>query len=387
MVQMKKHPVIMFYVQHLLGIGHVFRAMRVARGLAKSGCETHIVWGGKKIPSMDTDGVNMHFLQAVHVSDEDFKALLLDDGTPISDGGKTRRADHLVELFHTINPDIVITEAYPFGRRQMRFELLPLMDAVQSAKPKPLMVCSIRDILQENRAPKRVRESLDAIHQWYDLVMVHGDPDLIPIEATLEHASEIKSKIRYTGLVTPDPIDSTLIPSLTPDVIVSAGGGAVGRFLMSVAVKAMAHCENIPTNWCLTTGPDLSQQDFDKLNQTAPEGMQVTRFITDLAAVMKQAKVSVSRAGYNTVGDILRAQCPAVLVPFVGGLETEQLRRARMMEDQGLGTVLMDEDLTPQSFARAVDKAANLGSKAADFELNGAQNAAHMLIKEFGRQI
>ena len=380
---MTHQPKIMFYVQHLLGIGHVFRAMRVAKGLANAGCEVHLVWGGVKLPSMDCTGVNMHYLQAVHVSDEDFKALLLDDGSLMSEDAKQLRADHLLNIFHQLQPDIVITEAYPFGRRQMRFELIPLMDAVKNQNPKPLMVCSIRDILQENRAPKRVRESLDAIHQWFDLVMVHGDPELIPIEGTLDKSTEIADKIRYTGLVTPDPIDRQITPSLTPDVIVSAGGGAVGKALMRVAVYAMQYSKSLPNNWCLTTGPDLPQSEFDLIKKRAPENMVVTRFIPDLANVMAQAKVSVSRAGYNTVGDLLRARCSAVLVPFVGGLETEQLRRARMMEKLGLATILMDEGLTPKKFAEAVDKAAQRSEQTALLKLDGAQQAAVILVNEF----
>ena len=376
-------PKVMFWVQHLLGIGHVFRAMRVAKGLARAGCETHLVWGGTQIPSMDTTGIHMHFLEAVHVSDEDFKALLRDDGSVMDDNGKEKRADHLMQLFNDINPDILITEAYPFGRRQMRFELIPLMQAAKARRPKPLVVCSIRDILQENRAAKRVRESLDSIHQWFDLVMVHGDPDLIPIEATLEHSEEIKEKLLYTGLVTPDPIDLSIATSITPDVIISAGGGAVGKALMHVAVDAMKLSQTLPYNWCLTTGPDLPQREFDDITSRAPKGMSVTRFIDDLAAVMAQAKVSVSRAGYNTIGDLLRAKCPAVLVPFAGGLETEQLRRAQMMEKQGLAALLLEEELTPQNLANAVDNASTLTAKAAKFDLNGAENAARLLIGEF----
>lgn len=380
---MHKLPKVMFYVQHLLGIGHVFRAMRVAKGLARAGCEVHVVWGGVKISTMDTDGINMHYLQAVHVSDEDFKALLLDDGTQMDDAGKAARATHLTGLFADIEPDILITEAYPFGRRQMRFELIPLMEAAHNAVPRPLVVCSIRDILQENRAAKRVRESLDAIHQWFDMVMVHGDPTLIPIEATLEHSDEIADKISYTGLVTPDAIDPDVQASISPDVIISVGGGAVGQALMHAAVEAMELSAMHPTNWCLTTGPDLPQAEFDQVTARAPQGMHITRFVPDLAAVMAQADVSVSRAGYNTVGDLLRAHCPAVLVPFAGGLETEQLRRARMMEEQGLAAVLLDEDMTPISLAAAIDSASGLKNNPVTFDLDGADQAARLLIKAF----
>ena len=376
-------PTVMFYVQHLLGIGHVFRAMRVAKGLARAGCETHIIWGGTKISTMDTQGIHMHHLEAVHVENEDFKSLVMDDGVEMDDQAKAKRAAHLLELFNTINPDILITEAYPFGRRQMRFELIPLMEAAKAAKPKPMVVCSIRDILQENRAPKRVRESLDSIHQWFDLVMVHGDPDLIPIEATLEGSEEIKDKIRYTGLVTPDPIVRKIPATISADVIISVGGGAVGKALMHAAVDAMALSKSCNRNWVLTTGPDLPQSEYDAISKRAPKGMIITRFIIDLAEVMAGSKVSVSRAGYNTVGDLLRAQCPAVLVPFTGGLETEQLRRSRMMESQGLAAVLLDEDLTPATLAKAVDDAAALGTTKAKFKLDGADSAAKLLISEF----
>ncbi len=380
---MNSKPTAMFYVQHLLGIGHVFRAMRVAKGLARAGCETHIVWGGSKITTMDTTDIHMHYLQAVHVSDEDFKALLLDDGTRIDDAGIKARCDHLLKLYQDIQPDIVITEAYPFGRRQMRFELIPFIEKAKDTSPKPLIVCSIRDIMQENRAPKRVRESLDAIHNWYDIVMVHGDPNLIPIEATLQNSDEIEEKIRYTGLVTPDAVDRTKMPSISPDVIVSAGGGAVGKALMHAAVDAMQYCKSFSTNWCLTTGPDLPQAEFDLVAARAPVGMKITRFITDLAQVMAKGKVSVSRAGYNTVGDLLRAQCVSVLVPFTGGLETEQLRRAQMMEKQNLATVLLDENLNPQSLAAAIDKVASMERRIANFDLDGADKAAEILIFEF----
>jgi predicted glycosyltransferase len=380
---MNSKPTVMFYVQHLLGIGHVFRAMRVAKGLARAGCETHIVWGGSKISTNYTSDFNMLLLQAVHLSDEVFKALLLDDGTRIDDAGIKARGDHLLKLYEDIKPDIVITEAYPFGRRQMRFELIPFIERAKETLPKPLIVCSIRDIMQENRAPKRVRESLDTIHNWYDIVMVHGDPNLIPIEATLQNSDEIEDKIRYTGLVTPDAVDRTQMPSISPDVIVSAGGGAVGKALMHAAVDAMQYCKSFSTNWCLTTGPDLPQAEFDLVSAHAPVGMKVTRFIADLAQVMANGKVSVSRAGYNTVGDLLRAQCVSVLVPFAGGLETEQLRRAQMMEQQNLATVLLDENLNPQSLAAAIDKVALLERRTANFDLDGADKAAEILISEF----
>ena len=375
---------VLFYVQHLLGIGHVFRAIRVARAIAAAGCEVHVAWGGTPIDSMNTDGLQMTYLEAVRVADEDFKTLLLKDGTPISEDQKAARAKVLLDLFEREKPDIVITEAYPFGRRQMRFELLPLLEAVRDAAWRPMMVSSIRDIMQEGRAEKRVRESVALVQEWFDMVMVHGDPQLIAIEDTLQGADEIHAKIRYTGLVTPDPVDLEVPASLETDVLISAGGGAVGLALMNLAVEAMPLCETFPSNWHLITGPDLPQAEFDRLVRSAPKGMGVSRFVVDLARVMAASKISVSRAGYNTVGDLLRANTRAILVPFVGGLETEQLKRAQIMDQKGVATLLLEAGLTPGRLAEAIDRAANQPTAPITLDLDGAANAARLLVESYG---
>lgn len=376
----KNQPTVMFYVQHLLGVGHVFRAVRVAKALAAAGCETHVVWGGSKLPSMDFGEAKAHFLNAVHVGDENFKDLLLDDGSIITEAQKQERAEHLLNLYDSIRPDIVITEAYPFGRRQMRFELLPLLDAINASKPRPMLATSIRDILQENRAPKRVRESLDLVHEHFDLVLVHGDPQIVPIEETLEHADEIMDKVRYSGLVTPQAVDQGNVPSIKTDVLISVGGGTVGRDLMNAAVDAMSLCKAYPDNWCITTGPGCPDDEFDALEARAPRGMQVVRFIADFTAVMNAANVSVSRAGYNTTGDVLRSDCPAILVPFHEGLETEQLRRARMLDALGLITMLPADQLNAENLAATIDSVAAKKPVNIGIKMDGANESARILI-------
>lgn len=379
---MNKTIKVLIYVQHLLGMGHVFRVVRFSHGLRRAGCEVHIAWGGSKVFTLDTTGLHMHYLQAVHVADEDFKTLLLDDGTQITDAQKEARAHHLLSLYHDIKPDIVITEAFPFGRRQMRFELLPLMEAIQASDPKPLLAASIRDIMQENRVEKRVRESIESIHNWYDLVLVHGDPNLIPIEATLQGADEIKDKIRYTGLVTPDPVDLSQDPEVIADVLVSAGGGAVGKNLMFCAIQSMHYCKTFPKNWALVTGPSLSDGNFQKLVEQAPEGMRIIRSVSNLLRCMAAAKVSVSLAGYNTAGDILRCTRPALLVPFSGGLETEQSRRAQLLADRNIANCLDEDTLTPEILAQAIDKTASLPAPSLDVDREGASNTASILLSE-----
>ncbi len=379
-----RQPVVLFYVQHLLGIGHVFRATRVGKALAKAGARVHMVWGGTRLPSIDTSGLEMHYLEPVRVADTNFQDLVEADGTPVTDTFRERRRDALLALFERLRPDIVITEAYPFGRRQMRFELEPLMRAARAADWHPFTVASIRDIMQEGRAEKRVRESLDAAKAWFDLVIVHGDPQLIRIEETLQGATEILDRIRYGGLVTPAPPDMSVPSSVTASVVVSTGGGAFGHTLTQAALGAMKRSTKFPDDWLLITGSERPEADFETLRGSAPEGMRVERFVPDLARVLADASVSVSMAGYNTVGDLLRVRKPAVLVAHTGGRESEQLRRATAMAERGLAVMLTDAELTPENLADAVDRASKLPPARVEFDLDGAEHAAEIILAEWG---
>ena len=382
---MKPGPVVFFYVQHLLGIGHVYRATRVARGLARAGARVHLVWGGTRQQSIDLSGLVVSYLDPVRTAGEHFAGLVHPDGRQFSETAMAARRDALLARFHAIRPDIVITEAFPFGRRQMRFELLPLMQAVSDAKWKPLAAASIRDIMQEGRAVSRVEESSRWFNQWYDLLLVHGDKALISIEATLADVQSLGDKVRYTGLVTPDPLDLAVPPSQFADVVVSAGGGAVGHELIEAAIGANLHCKSWPDNWLLVVGPERPSEDFEKMRDMAGEGMRVVRFVPDLARVLAGAKVSVSRAGYNTVGDLMRARCRAVLVPFSGGLETEQLRRASVFADRSLALMLRDSQLSPKAIGAAVDAASSLPPLNAGLDMEGADNSARIILAEFAK--
>ncbi len=373
---------VLFYVQHLLGIGHVFRATRVAKGLVAAGFKVRVVLGGVPVPDMDLDHLDLVQLTPVRVKDEGFSQLLHPDGRDFTANDEQKRAAHLLREFNTFNPDVLITEAFPFGRRQLRFELLPLLEAANKRVPKPLVVASIRDIMQENRAPNRVQESLETFRSSFDLLLVHGDPNLIVIEDTLQGVPQILDRVRYTGLVCPPPISPFAKPSVAADIVISVGGGAIGDPLRKCAFDAMRLSKLRDLNWCMTTGINLSEDEFTRLCAEAPANMQVVRFLPDLAAVMASAKVSVSQAGYNTVADVLRAGCPAVLVPFAGGVESEQLRRARLLDQLGRAVLVEPNKLEPATLCQAIERAVKGVDTTAAIDLEGAANSAAILIRE-----
>jgi predicted glycosyltransferase len=371
---------VLFYVQHLLGIGHVYRATRIARALASAGARVHLAWGGSVPRSLDLRGLEVTFLEPLRSDGSGFERLVALDGGPVIEAHRQRRRDALLALLERLQPDAVMTETFPFGRRQLRFELEPLMQAARAAPWRPLTVSSIRDILQEGRRPQSVAESMAAAQAWFDLVLVHGDPALIRIEATLPGAQQIADKVRYTGLVTPDPSQAGGPPSVSAPVVVSAGSGAVGHALTEAALDAPRHCRSFPAGWLIIVGPERNPADTVALAARAPPGVTVVREVPDLVRVFTAAAVSVSGAGYNTVGEVLRAGCPGVLVPYSANGQTEQPRRARMLQERGLTRTLDPDELSAATLGAAVDAAAQWRPQPCDLDLDGASSSARLLL-------
>ncbi len=369
-------PSVFFYVQHLLGIGHLARASRIASALAEEDFDVMVVTGGSEVPGFPGPGVKSVALPAVLASSAGFSGLAGQDGNPVSDEFLARRRDLLLQAFHAARPDIVITEAFPFGRRQMRFELLPLLDAIEAMSPRPMLVASIRDILQERTKPDRDEETIELVKAHFDHVLVHGDPSFITLPETFPLAGEIVDKIIYTGLVagpTPAAGDEPF------DIVVSAGGGAVGRDLLDAALETARRSAR-QESWCLITGPNLPAGDFAALSERATDNVRLFRFRKDFPSLLKSAKLSISQAGYNTVCDVLMAGCRSILVPFTAGGETEQSVRASRLEALDLAICLPEAGLKADMVEAAVERALSKPKPPAHrLDLSGARRTADVL--------
>jgi len=368
---------ILFHVQHLLGIGHLKRAAAIARAAADAGLEVTVASGGFPAPGTDFGRARIVQLPPARAEDDSFKVLLDEAGRPIDDAWKAARREKLLEVFRDVKPDVILFELFPFGRRQFRFEILPLLDAAAQVRPRPAIACSVRDILVEKPRPERNREVVDTVRKYFDAVLVHGDPALIGFAETFSLATEIEDRIRYTGYVADGAPIGPSAGKATPEVVVSAGGGSVGEPLMRAALAARPLTKATGLPWRLLTGPNLPDAVFEDLRRSAPSGVTVERHRADFRNLLAASAVSISQAGYNTVMDLLGSGARAVVVPFAGGQESEQSVRARLLAKRGWLEMVEPDDLTPETLARAVDRVlAATPPAVAGIDLNGMVRAA-----------
>lgn len=371
------------YAQHLLGTGHVVRAAALARTLAARGVKTTLVSGNRIPRTLDTGGLEVALLPPARAADAEFSGVVDDSGAPISDAWKAARRDRLLSLYDALDPDILVTETWPFGRNAFAFELEPLLDRAHMAARRPLIASSIRDILVRKQSERKERRMADRARARFDLVLVHGDPSLITLEASFPFAGEIADLIRYTGYIDTGA-DAPVPPAGdgTDEVIVSCGGGAVGQALLETALAARGHSTRAGDRlWRCLVGTDLSDAVLTDLAANAGQGLIVEPARRDFPALLDRARLSISQCGYNTAVDVLTAGCAAVFVPFARGGETEQSQRADLLAERGLAVTVPEAGLTPPKLAKAVDDALAKPRQTLPIAANGARTAADIILE------
>src|SRR5215208_3019678 len=105
---------VLLYVQHLLGIGHLVRASRIASALKDAGFHIAVVMGGVPVSGFPDDDIEVIALPPLRTA-PGFSALLDADGKMVSEEAKEHRRDRLLSALKNFRPQIVITEAFPFG--------------------------------------------------------------------------------------------------------------------------------------------------------------------------------------------------------------------------------------------------------------------------------
>ena len=376
---------VLVYVQHLLGIGHLMRARLIAEALASRGFDTHLVSGGMPIGGRMPNGVRVVQLPPDAECVVDRVELAIAKRREARIGHAHRRRDLLLDAYADARPDAVVFETFPFGRRSLRFELFPLLERVDASRPRPLIIGSIREILQVQQRPEREREMLGWAARWFDAIFVHGDRRFARFEDTFSFADELVPPVHYTGFVFSDgsrPRDVDVQGSGRDEVVVSAGGGGVGIELLATALAAQRHSRFGTLTWRVLAGPNIPEAGMQRLRDLAGPRAIVERSRVDFGSLLQRAFVSVSQAGYNTTLDVMASGARPVLVPFTGNGETEQRARGERLREFGLAVVVDDRTLTPESLARAVDDAGTRASFGRfDFDSDGAARTAVLLAE------
>lgn len=187
---------------------------------------------------------------------------------------------------------------------------------------------------------------------YYDSVLIHSDKTFTPLETSWPVSPMLRTKLNYTGYVTPPAAGLHPEQAGEGEVIVSAGGGDVGGPVYETALAAAPH---IKRPMRILVGGAHPDERIDTLRKTAPLNVSVEAARPDFRQMLHHAAASVSLCAYNTALDILKAGTPAVFVLFDEGDEVEQGLRASALAAQDGIAVLTRAEMTAESLCTEIN--------------------------------
>lgn len=342
---------LVFLSCHLSGTGHLVRILTLAQTAAARGHDVLVLNGGRALDHIPTGGVEVVNLPPVTIRGLEFGTLRKPDGAPVDPAYMTRRRDAIAAALQAKPAQALITELFPFGRRVLAEEFLSAIGLARSRGAA--IVCSVRDIPEPK--PKRLAEVADRLASLYDGVLVHGDADFVPLSATwpLPDLSRVHH-VGYLGRAMPTAPRG-------PDILVSCGGGVLGRQIARFASDA-AILSNRP--WRILIGGTDRQAVADDLQSSrAAPNLTVEPVRPDFQHLLAAAACSISLCGYNTAVDLAQCETPAILIPSTEGDEREQSLRAGAFERFTGFRVLPDRGLDPGQIAALAGQMAETGPR------------------------
>ncbi len=387
---------ILFYCQHVLGMGHLMRSMALIEGMIGH-FNICFLNGGEPIAGFDfpaaVEVINLPPLK----TDETFKTLSSSDGEELTSVQQTRR-QQIIDVYTRIRPDIVVIELFPFGRKKLANELGPLLARIRLENRPCKVVCSLRDILVQRPDPERYEAQVcDTLNRYFDLLLVHSDPQFQRLEESFAATNQIQIAWQYTGYVVQQGKtrrqgerengrggDTHAVQSSgSPLILASIGGGRVGYELLAATVEAsILLATPWPHRLLIFTGPYLPDDQFALLQQAVAghRHIDLQRYTPNFVETMAQATLSISMAGYNTCMNVLTTGVRALMLPFTGSNNDEQTIRLHKLAAQGLVQILSLADLSAERLATRITDALQSAPPACTLDIAGAEKTTTHLL-------
>lgn len=283
------------------------------------------------------------------------------------------RAKVLSEKIKSIDPDIFITEYFPFGHKESEYELLPVLNYLKSRNKQ--VICSLGYPFFSLKNLSHTQ----AILHFYDKILLHNPPEL-EIKCALDYLNDkskqdiyksfidkIKRKIIFTGYVLPCGVNQNSLDRISREfskgrktILVTRGGGAYyPKIIVSSLLAARLLKEY---DFLVVAGPSTSASEWEGFirlkNRYKLKNVVLKKYIKDFPQHLRNANLVLSTAAYNSSVMLMYYRKKAVIVPFQGysGYQVfwEQPARARLL-GKSLGSSIIEYDqLNRDSLAHAI---------------------------------
>lgn len=373
---------ILFYCQHSIGIGHLVRSFALVNSL-KISFQVTLVSGGD-FPEGLLIPKAIKYIQLPPIGiDENNCLKAINTQEPVHHVMK-KRQKILLQTFKESQPDIFITEFFPFGKIQFLSELSPVLRLIKNSEKQIKVLCSLRDILEPNFSGGKMGQdfSVKIINEYYDCILIHGDKKFIPLEETFPELNRINVSKYYTGYVTAMSHHRKIDRQAFKKIVLSAGGGKVAHPFILKIISSFRHYgfgDGITLQ--VITGPIYPLKSFKVLQDIVKNDNNIilNYSVESLSESWLDARLSISSGGYNTLMELISSGIPAIVSPYRNQTNSEQEIRSSYLNQMGLIKTMYYEDLNEEEIALTIKKALDFTPSDKTIDLGGANKTRKIL--------
>lgn len=338
----------LFFCQHMWGVGHLYRSLRLSQELIKD-FEIDFVQGGRRVEgaSLVSSNFHHHYLTPLH----DEERFLKEDDPRLPVMIKARRE----EMEEVLKPpfDFIITEHFPLGRQFLAPELIWMIEEVKRKKPDALVVSVHRGITRSHKNEELAfydSRGFSLLERYFDKLFVLTDPHVIRLDQTTTVPDDVKKKLIYTGFVV-DPIDMSQEGPKKREIVVSSGSGThADEFLLSTLDAAKEWKEH---TFRFFIGEDARKECVRVLQEASGifSHIKVEGFTEQFTQVLFDSCLMIGNGG-NTVVDAAYTRTPSLIYPLDKGMT--QLFVAHTFAEWGCVRLLTKDDLKKERLLKEI---------------------------------
>jgi len=177
-------------------------------------------------------------------------------------------------------------------------------------------------------------------------------------------------------------------------------GGNQGSHRINIAIEGTL--EKLLTKYNLfhQTGHLSALEDFERLEEKRgklptklKDNYHLKKYVTgeEWGTLLSKADLVISRAGINTIAELIALGKPQLLIPIPWLPGDEQTKNAQMVKKIGLGEILPQDDLTPENLYKKVEMMMgkiNVYQQAAEKNKNlVVKNATQKIVDELEKMV
>lgn len=372
---------ILFYFTHKESLGHTTRILNIIQSIKNiynKYVDIYVFQGGKLQSYLHTPkGISWFDLPYPYYSKLNFKKGSSHYFVPLY---SRIRANYMLSKIKEIKPNIFITEFFPFGREENRFELLPVLKYLKDRGSKIFASIGYPYLVQDNI------KILSFYSKFYDYFMIHTPKDLEfpylyknitnPILKSIYKKvfNLLSDKIIYTGYILPLELEENknknyLIDKLKTQkkklVFVSRGGGVIYPKIIINSIIAKKYLSE-DFIFLIIAGPSSSKRELklfkDLIKESKSKNITLFKYVSNFLYLLRESDISISMAGYNTSVQLLYFRKKSIVIPssvdpeIAIGYCSEQLSRAQILKKYLNSDILDYNSMTAKDISNAIER-------------------------------